>query len=151
MSRVREVMSASSRVSSRFRVSGRMSQKTGRAPRWTKALAVETKVKAGTITSSPGREIEERAGHLQGMRAGGCDERAPNAERFLEKLVALPGKKLVARDLAHADRLENVFQFASFERRTIEGEVQFAHAVLQMYCAASGPVLQSRSTMLTCG
>jgi hypothetical protein len=35
-------------------VSGRMSANTGRAPCNAKALAVETKVKEGTITSSPG-------------------------------------------------------------------------------------------------
>ena len=37
-----------------FSVSGRMSTKTGVAPRSTNALAVETKVNDGMITSSPG-------------------------------------------------------------------------------------------------
>jgi len=54
MRRVRSVMSDSSLRSSRFSVSGRTSAKTGRAPRSAKALAVETKVKDGTMTSSPG-------------------------------------------------------------------------------------------------
>ena len=36
-------------------MSGRTSAKTGRAPRKTNALTVETKVKDGTTTSSPGR------------------------------------------------------------------------------------------------
>ena len=35
-------------------MSGRMSTKTGRAPRSTNAFAVETNVNDGTITSSPG-------------------------------------------------------------------------------------------------
>ena len=61
MARVRGVISASSRVSSRFSVSGRMSTNTGRAPRSTKALAVETKVNDGTITSSPGSRSSSSA------------------------------------------------------------------------------------------
>ena len=36
-------------------VSGSMSQKTGSAPWCSTAIAVATKLKAGTITSSPGR------------------------------------------------------------------------------------------------
>lgn len=47
------VINCSSFASFRLNVSGRMSMKTGVAPRSTKALAVETKVKEGTITSSP--------------------------------------------------------------------------------------------------
>ena len=47
--------------SSMFNVSGRMSTKTGRAPRSTKALTVETNVNDGTITSSPGRMSKRRA------------------------------------------------------------------------------------------
>ncbi len=61
MARVRGVSSAASRVSSRLSVSGRTSAKTGRAPRSTKALTVETKVKAGTMTSSPGWISSSRA------------------------------------------------------------------------------------------
>src|SRR5438094_9208508 len=54
MALVRGVIRRSSCVSSKFRVSGLISMKIGRAPRSTKALTVETKVKEGTITSSPG-------------------------------------------------------------------------------------------------
>ena len=61
MALVRGVMRASSRVSSMFSVSGRTSQNTGFAPRRTKALAVETKVNDGTITSSPGRTSSSSA------------------------------------------------------------------------------------------
>ena len=42
-------------------MSGRMSAKTGFAPRRAKALAVETKVNDGTITSSPGLRSSSRA------------------------------------------------------------------------------------------
>ena len=48
-------------------MSGRMSAKTGRAPRRTNAFAVETKVNDGMITSSPGAEVEEQGGHLEGV------------------------------------------------------------------------------------
>ena len=54
MARVRGVMAASSARSSRLSVSGRMSTNTGRAPRSTNALTVDTNVNAGQITSSPG-------------------------------------------------------------------------------------------------
>src|SRR4030095_2755215 len=47
-------MSLSRWRSSRFSVSGRMSQNTGRAPRNTNAFTVDTKVNDGTTTSSPG-------------------------------------------------------------------------------------------------
>ncbi len=42
-------------------MSGRTSQKTGLAPRRTKALTVETKVNDGTMTSSPGPMSSSRA------------------------------------------------------------------------------------------
>src|SRR5712691_7359737 len=51
---VRDVISDSSRVSSMFKVSERMSANTGLAPRKTYALIDDTKVNDGTITSSPG-------------------------------------------------------------------------------------------------
>ena len=54
MARVRGVMAASISVSSIFSVSGRISTKTGLAAQRTTALAVETKVNEGMITSSPG-------------------------------------------------------------------------------------------------
>ena len=57
IARVRFEMAASSWVSSRLSVSGRMSMKTGVAPRSTTAFAVDTKVKDGKITSSPGERL----------------------------------------------------------------------------------------------
>ncbi len=44
-----------------FSVSGRMSTNTGTAPRSTNALAVETKVKDGMMTSSPGSRSKSKA------------------------------------------------------------------------------------------
>ena len=61
MARVRRVIAPSMRVSSRFSVSGRMSTNTGRAPRSTTAFTVDTKVKGGTMTSSPGRRSSRSA------------------------------------------------------------------------------------------
>ncbi len=58
---MRGVIKLSNCRSSRFSVSGRMSAKTIRAPRNTKAFAVDTKVKEGTITSSPGWMSSNRA------------------------------------------------------------------------------------------
>src|SRR4029453_361686 len=48
-------------LSSRFRVSSRTSAKIGRTPRSAKALAVETKLNAGTITSSPSSSSSSKA------------------------------------------------------------------------------------------
>ena len=58
---MRALIAASISDSSRFKVSRRMSTKTGRAPRSKKALAVETKVNDGRITSSPGSRSQSRA------------------------------------------------------------------------------------------
>ena len=58
---VRGVISDSSRLSSMFRVSGRMSANTGVAPRSTYAFIDETKVNEGTITSSPARTSSSSA------------------------------------------------------------------------------------------
>jgi hypothetical protein len=55
------VMAASSWVSSMLSVSSRMSTNTGRAPARTKALAVDTKVYDGMITSSPGSTSHKSA------------------------------------------------------------------------------------------
>ena len=63
MARVRGVIAASISVSSMFSVSGRMSTNTGTAPRSAKALAVETNVNDGMITSSPGCR-SSRSAHI---------------------------------------------------------------------------------------
>ena len=42
-----------------------MSTNTGLAPRRTTALAVDTNVNDGMITSSPGLQVAEHRGHLQ--------------------------------------------------------------------------------------
>ena len=72
------------------------SAKTGRAPRSTKALAVETKVKDGTMNSSPGSTSEEERGHLQRMGAGG-DQEGGLAECPLEKGLAALAERAPAR------------------------------------------------------
>jgi len=48
------VIAFSSRSGSTLNVARSMSQKTGFAPRYSTTFAVETQVKAGTSTSSPG-------------------------------------------------------------------------------------------------
>ena len=54
VARVREVAAGSIAFGSILSVSGSISTNTGTAPRRTTALAVDTKVKDGMITSSPG-------------------------------------------------------------------------------------------------
>ena len=82
---------------------------------------METKVNEGTITSSPGWISSSRALNSRCMSAGSGDECAFHPEYLFQQGVALLGEGLVARDLADGDGLENVFQFASAERRTVEG------------------------------
>ena len=54
IARVRSVSRASMARASIVWISGSMSQNTGTAPCWSTAIGVATKLKAGTITSSPG-------------------------------------------------------------------------------------------------
>jgi hypothetical protein len=54
-------MARSMRAASMFRVSLRESTNTGFAPNIAKALAVETKVYEGTMTSSPGERLQSNA------------------------------------------------------------------------------------------
>ena len=61
MARVRGVISSASLAASMLGLCGSLSAKTMRAPRRAKALAVDTKVKAGTITSSPSRMFSSSA------------------------------------------------------------------------------------------
>ena len=61
MARVRSVTAASTSVSSRFSVSSRMSTKTGVAPAFIPALAVEVKVNEGRMASVPGSSPQSTA------------------------------------------------------------------------------------------
>ena len=74
--------------SSRFSVSGRMSANTGRAPRRTNAFAVETNVKAGTITSSPGSMSSRRAAISSACVHEVVRRAAGDAELLAEKLLS---------------------------------------------------------------
>ena len=79
-------------LSSRLSVSGRMSAKTGRAPRSTKALTVETNVNDGHDHLVARADVEQQRGHLQGVGAGGRQQDLRHAERVLEQRVALLGE-----------------------------------------------------------
>ena len=65
-----------------------MSMKTRRAPRSTKALAVETKVNEGMMTSSPGFMSSKQRCHLQRVRTGGSQQRFRNAELAFKQRMA---------------------------------------------------------------
>ena len=86
-------------------MSGRMSTNTGRAPRRTKALTVETKVKDGTITSSPGCDVEQERRHLQRVGARGRQQRRRDAELLAQELAAAARELAVAGDVAARERL----------------------------------------------
>ncbi len=91
MARVRGVTRASSRASSRLSVSGRTSAKIGRAPRSTNALIVETKVKEGTMTSSPGlissRSAVISSAWVQEVVSNARGTPSASSSRALQRLV----------------------------------------------------------------
>jgi hypothetical protein len=112
------VMAASIRFSSRFKVSGRMSTNTGFAPKRTKAFAVETKVKDGRITSSPGPRLQSiaaisRAAVHDGVRS---TLGIPNRSSSKWQHCCVPVRSEVAR----GDRLSNVIQFLTGNEGLIE-------------------------------
>ena len=85
-----------------------MSTNTGTAPRSTKALAVETKVNDGMITSSPGSRSASIARHLEraGARVGQQD--MSSGQHGLELLVTPARERAVARQLMRLDRLADL-------------------------------------------
>ena len=91
-----------------FKVSGLMSMKTGTAPRMTKELTVVTKVKEGTITSSPGLMSQSsadisRAAVQECVRSAAL---APDSSisQALQSLVYLPSPERCKEAWASAIR-----------------------------------------------
>src|SRR3954463_10429970 len=97
IARVRGVTAASTRASSMLSVSGLMSTNTGTPPRSTTAFAVETKVKDGITTSSPGPMSREERRHLKRRGAGMGEEHSAGA--FPEPDLAAFGVGAVAGKL----------------------------------------------------
>jgi hypothetical protein len=88
------VIAASMRASSIFSVSGRTSTKTGIAPRSTNALAVDTKVNDGMMTSSPG-PTSARIAAISSAAVQECVSRArrapvKRASHSLQRRVNVP-------------------------------------------------------------
>ena len=67
MAFVRGVTATSARRGSMFRVSGRISAKTGRAPQWMMALAEAMKLCGLTMTSSPGFKPKATKQHINAL------------------------------------------------------------------------------------
>ena len=87
-------MAASTSRSSMFSVSGRMSTKTGTAPRSTAALAVDTKVNDGMMTSSPGARSNSMAAisiaAVQEWVSSACRQPTCSSIQALQRLVKGP-------------------------------------------------------------
>ena len=71
-------------------MSSSMSAKTGRAPTRRIALAVETKVNEGQITSCAGPDAERQQRQLQRVRAGGGEQHARAVEPLGEPVLDAP-------------------------------------------------------------
>ncbi len=87
-------MAASISRSSMFSVSGRMSTKTGTAPRSTAALAVDTKVNDGMMTSSPGARSNSMAAisiaAVQEWVSRACRQPVSASSQALQRFVKGP-------------------------------------------------------------
>ena len=103
-------------------VSGLMSTNTGTPPRSTTALAVETKVKDGMMTSSPGPMSSEERRHLERRGAGMGEEHRAGADPLPEPGLAAFGVGAVAGKLPARDRVADVVELHAGKRRTVEGD-----------------------------
>ena len=122
------MIASSISVSSRFSVSGRMSTNTGPAPRSTNALAVETKVNDGMITSSPGSRSSSSAA-ISSAAVHECrQQRAPGSESRLEPRLTLPRERAIPREVQVLHRLFHVPNLATREMWAIERQIS-AHCV----------------------
>ena len=108
-------------------MSGRMSTNTGVAPRSTKALAVETKVNDGHDDLVAGPDVEQQRRHLEGVRARGGQQRPGHAEQPLELLVAPPGERAVAGEVATPDGGRDPLELVTRERRPVERDAHRRH------------------------
>ena len=101
-------------------MSGRMSTKTGVAPRSTKALAVETNVKDGMITSSPGPTSASSAA-ISSAAVQECVRRRAKRRACLPGALTAPaGKSTVARQVTRGDGLLDVAQLGAYRVGAIE-------------------------------
>ena len=110
-------MAASISVSSMFSVSGRMSTNTGVAPRSTNALAVETNVNDGMITSSPGPMSSSSAAISSAAVHEVREQRLRRTDPALEPGLAPSGEASVAGELPGRDGLLDVRELATGEIR----------------------------------
>ena len=92
-------------------------------PKRTNALAVETKVNEGTITSSPGRRLHSMAAISRAAVQDGVSRTLWMPKRSSSNRRALPRKMAVACDVAKRDRLGNVVQFLARDKRLIERDL----------------------------
>ena len=104
-----------------FSVSGRISTKTGTPPLSTTALAVDTNVKEGMITSAPGSIPVENGRHFQRRSAGMSEQNRTRADEIGKPAFAAFGEFAVARKLPLGQGFVDVLDFIAGERRPIKG------------------------------
>ena len=110
-----------------FRVSGRTSTKTGRAPRRTNAFAVDTNVKDGMITSSPGSKSSKSA-----LISSACVQDVvksafrPPVARSSSSLAPLR-IMTIARQVSASDSVGHIADLVAHEHWAVEWD-SIAHA-----------------------
>ena len=106
-----------------------MSANTRSAPTRANASAVETKVKLGTITSSPGPTSVSNAASSSVLRAGGGEDYLPSLEPFIEESAHTLCEGPARRCVAATDGLTNVIEFLTFQGCLVETDCIASHSV----------------------
>ena len=141
---MRGVIAASISRSSMFSVSGRISTNTGVAPRSTTALAVETKVKDGRITSSPGPRSHSSAANSSAAVQEVVSRYAPRAEALLHQLLRTPGERAIAAGMTAGNGLADVDKLGADDARLVEWDVDL-HAHLLRRAMTRGDAMSDHS------
>ena len=94
------------------------------APLRTAALAVDTKVYEGMITSSPSRRSHSSAAISSAAGAGGGQQYSPRAEAILHQFLGAPGEWAVTAGMAAGNGLTDVDQLGPDDARFIKWNVQ---------------------------
>ena len=119
---VRGVIAAAIDSGVTLKYTGSMSANTGVAPNSRNALADETNVNEGTMTSSPGPTPDEQRGHLQRARARRREEHSLGLQGHRERVHAPVREGTVAGDAVGEERRREVLHLPRRTGRPVEGE-----------------------------
>ena len=119
-----------------LKVSRSTSTRTGVAPAWMTLLTVAAKVIAGTMTSSPGLELEREARQMQTGRAGIDSDGVRRALVYRDPLLEF--RNLRARpEPSGAKAFHDLFDFRFLDQRLAENQIGISHIGLSEEVGAS--------------